>query len=593
MSIDSTLKELQKALDEGQADNAFAALAAGAAEFSKDPRALVPVLEGLDRQRKDALLAAVVAKVQEMKLLPLETAVYELRLKFRAGEHRDALRLVEKVLSLSADHVEALRTGGRIGNQTRDEALALRYWERLARSPRGDAEAPLQAARIHLQRQQYGQALNWAQMAAQRRPELLEAVQIAVTAGLEVGWPEGCDRLLAVLFKADRARALKALDRLVQELDAENCAQLLESLQEQFPGDQGVGEIASKAFSEWLVNALEQELASRELEAAAFYRAARKVQGNNTNPQRALDRLCAPRLLAMREAFNSRDFAGAVEHGEMAARINPDCFEAWQTVGRAQFTQGNVAEASEAFRQCTQLDPKDAQSWLTYGLVLNQSGNRSAALRAYQTARGLADLDVRREAEASITALHPLLVRDAQQAATDGNIEQAWQASDAALAIRRDDSAMAQLRRNLLRKQQGQIRDAWNTGSDNIAGLCRSYLGKAPGDLYVSTVLGRTLMRERAYAEALPIWESVCKQTPQDPLGFLQIARCCRYLRLKEKGQAAADTALRLDRTLTEAAELSELFKGQGMTASEGGARTPAPSAEGREIRTESRRAPA
>src|SRR5262249_51844121 len=157
----------------------------------------------------DALLAAVVAKVQEMKLLPLETAVYELRLKFRAGEHRDALRLVEKVLSLSADHVEALRTGGRIGNQTRDEALASRYWARLGGAARDDAEAALQAARIHLQRQQYGQALNWAQVAAQRRPEFQEAVQIAVTSGLEVGWPEGCDSLLIALFKADRSRALK------------------------------------------------------------------------------------------------------------------------------------------------------------------------------------------------------------------------------------------------------------------------------------------------------------------------------------------------------------------------------------------------
>jgi tetratricopeptide (TPR) repeat protein len=374
------------------------------------------------------------------------------------------------------------------------------------------------------------------------------------------------------MFKIDRARALKALGRLAQELDAERAAPLLSLLQEQFPGDPAIGEIASKCFSEWVVNALEQELASRELEAAAFYRAARKVQPSNPNAQRALDRLCGPSLLAMREAFNSRDFAGAVEHGEMAARINPECVEAWQTIGRAQFTRGNVSEAVEAFRRCTEFDPKNAHAWLTFGLALNQGGDRPGALRSFQTARGLADNDVKREAEASIAALHPVLAREAQQAAVDGDIEHAWQAAEAALAIRRDDGDMVQLRRSLLRQHQAQIREAWNTGAGNIVSLCRSYLERASGDLYVLTVLGRTLMRQRAYGEALPVWESVCKLSPQDAHGFLQIARCCRSLKFKERGQTAADAALRLDRNLTEAADLANFFRGQSVSAAEGSA---------------------
>jgi tetratricopeptide (TPR) repeat protein len=421
----------------------------------------------------------------------------------------------------------------------------------------------------------------------------LEPLQIAVASGLEVGWPETCDNLLSGLFKTDRARALKALARLAQELDAESSARVLSFLQQQLPGDQGIADIASKSFSEWLVSALEQELASRELEAAAYYRAARSVQPGNSNPQRALDRLCSPSLLAMREAFNSRDFAGAVEHGEMAARINPECFEAWQTVGRAQFTRGNVSEASDAFRRCTELEPKDAPSWLTYGLVLNQAAERCGALKAFQTARGLADVDVKREAEASIAALHPLLVREASQGAADGNIELAWRASEAALTIRRDDGSLAQLRRNLLKQQQAQIREAWNAGGDNIVSLCRSYLEKAPGDHYASTVLGRTLMRARSYAEALPVWEAICKQTPQDAHSFLQVARCCRTLKLKDKGQAAADTALRLDRSLQEAAELADHFKGQA--ASSASSSAPLAPAQPGDIRppTQNRRAPA
>jgi len=47
----------------------------------------------------------------------------------------------------------------------------------------GDPEAALQTARIYLRREQYTQALDWAQRAAQR-PDSTEPLQIAVSAGL-------------------------------------------------------------------------------------------------------------------------------------------------------------------------------------------------------------------------------------------------------------------------------------------------------------------------------------------------------------------------------------------------------------------------
>jgi len=247
----------------------------------------------------------------------------------------------------------------------------------------------------------------------------------------------------------------------------------------------------------------------------------------------------------------------------MATRINPTCFEAWQTLGRAQFTCGNMTEAREAFRQCTTLDPKHGPSWLAYGLVLNQAGERSAALRAYQTARGLPDADVRPEADASIAALHPQLIRDANQAAADGEIQKAWEALEAALAIRKEDPDLAQLKRTLLRQQLAQIREAWNTGAQDIEALCRSYLEKAPDDIYASTVLGRTLMKARTYGAALPVWEGLCRQTPHDAHVFLQVARCCRALKLRDKGLGAAETAFRLAPNLQEAADLAGAFRTQ------------------------------
>ena len=561
MTVERTLQKLHQMLDQGQSEAALVLIAESSAMLAEDPRALVPLLDSLDRQRKKEALLAVIVKLQEFDILPLECAIFELRTTFRDAAYPQALQLADKILAQAGDNIEALRVAGRIGNLLRDDTIALRYWERLAKAVPNDPEAALQAARIQFRRGQHAQALAYAQQAAERQPESVEPLQIAVSAGLEIGWPEVCDPLLARLFTANRARALVALSRLVSELDSEQAARLLSFLQQQITNDSALADIVAKAYSGWLVAALEQELASRELDAASLYRAARTVQPRDLNAQRALDRLTSPSLLAMREAFNGRDFPGAVEHGLMATRINPDCLEAWQAVGRAQFTRGNIAEASEAFNRCTKLNPRDANSWLMYGLVLNQAGERRPALLAFQTARGLADSEVKKEAEASIAALHPLLVRDAQQAATEGNLERSWEAADAALTIRPDDAGIVQLKKNLLRRLKQQVQDAWNTSSDSVATLCRRYLEQAPGDPYVSTVLARTLMRTRAYAEALPIWESLSRQAPDDSHNHLQIARCCRALKTRERGLSAAETALRLDPGLQEAAEVADFLR--------------------------------
>lgn len=561
MTLERTLQKLQQFLDAGDAAKAVATIASAHAELSKEPRELLPILNELDRQRNAAVSQPIIKKLQELDLLPLESAVFDLRNSFRASDHVGALRAVEMILTVSGGHIEALRTGGRIGNLTRDDNVALRYWERLARTAPSDPEASLQAARIHFRRKQFAQALAWAKQAATGREDATEALQIAVASALEAGWTEDCDPLLARLCAADRTRALGALAQLAQDLDCESVARVIVALPPQFLGDQAVADMVSKASSGWLVAGLEQELATRELDAAAYYRAVRTVRPAEANAQRALDRLSLPSLMAMREAINGRDFAGAIEHGVMAARINPASFEAWQTVGRAQFTLGNIVEAGSAFRRCTELNAKDAPSWLTLGLVLNQASDRRGALAAFQNARGLANSEVKREADASITALYPLLVADAQQAVSRGDLELGWAYSESVLKIRPADPEILELRRNLLRQQREQIRQAWNSGSDSAVGLCHLYLQKSPNDSYASTVLGRTLMRMRSYNEALPIWESLVRLAPEDSHNHLQLARCCRSLKIKEKGLSAAEAALRLDPNLREAAEIAETLK--------------------------------
>src|SRR5690242_19285067 len=112
MSIENRLQQLQKPVEEGQIATALRCITEAAPELSEEPRALLPRIDTLDRQRRDELLAPLVAKLQELDILSREMSVFELRLKFRAGRDSEALRVVERILAAN-ENLEALRTGGR------------------------------------------------------------------------------------------------------------------------------------------------------------------------------------------------------------------------------------------------------------------------------------------------------------------------------------------------------------------------------------------------------------------------------------------------------------------------------------------------
>ena len=550
--------KIQQLLDSGSAVEAARLASSSLEEIAREPRIALRVLEALGKKRHDAELLALIGNIEGLNILKLESLIFALRAKFRMGDYSVALRLINRILEMSDRNVEALRVGGRIGNITKDDDIALQFWEKLTQVAPNDPEAALQAARIRLRRHQYAEALDWARQAIEVNQDGEEPLQIAVRAARELGWPEDCDKFLARLFLVDREKAAKTASSLWATLGPEAAARMLAVLQKQFPKDEEITGIANEACAQWLVAGMDQELASRDLSAAI-----RRLRPSDADAQRSIDRLVRSSVVAMRDAFNNRDFVGAIEHGVMASRIDPDCLEAWQTVGRAQFSVGNMPAAVDAFRRCADLNSKDARTWLTYGLALNQSSGRVAALTAFQNARRYAtDAEPQREIDASMAALFPALVRDAHEAAAKDNVEGAWDCHDAAARLRPNDIAVDQLRQQLLRKTLKQIRDLWSTQSTEAASACRLYLKKSPGDTYVQTVLARTLMKTRSYSEALPIWESLSARSPADGSLHLQIARCCRSLKLVDSGIGASQEALRLDPGLQEAVEIVEYLRG-------------------------------
>ncbi len=178
-------------------------------DLAQEPRAILPVLDALDRQKNDKALLQLIERLEREDKLRLETLIFTLRLRFRADDYPSALQAVDMILALAPNNTEALRTGGRIGNLQKNDDVALWHWERLAAVSAADPEAALQAARIRARRQDHRQALDWAWRAAELRPESPEPLQIAAAAGLELGWPEVGDVLLSRLFTMDRTRALR------------------------------------------------------------------------------------------------------------------------------------------------------------------------------------------------------------------------------------------------------------------------------------------------------------------------------------------------------------------------------------------------
>lgn len=520
-------------------------------------RALVRIMEALDKQRQDTMLASFAETVAAHGLLPVESGIFRLRVAFRAGDYSGALAIADAILAASNRNIEALRTGGRIGNLMRDDAVALRFWLPLADISPLDPEAALQTARIHLRAARHADAFAYAAKAVAARQDKTEALHIATQAGLQIGWPESSDVLLVALFGADHAAALRVTQRLASSFDPAIAARSLAVIHGHLPDDPAVAEIVEVAAAAWLAAGLEHELALRDRDAAVHLNAARLIQPDNTQARHGIERLNAVNLAAMRHAVEERDFQAAAEYSLAAARIDPDCLDAWQIAGRSLFSLGRSREALSAFRRCTQLDPGNARHWLTLGIALNREEDRVTAYQALRRASELAEDDaVAGEAKALIDALLPALLHDADAAADSGALEAAWQCFDTAAAIRPDDAAVEAMRKRLLRLTREAIRALWETRSPSVVPLCHALLGVAPDDRQVRTVLARTLIGMRAYGDALPEWETLRARDPADSHIQLQIARCCRALGLVERGIEAAAAARRLDPALQEAADI-------------------------------------
>lgn len=494
-------------------------------------------------------------QARALKQLSSEEAIFALRTEYRLNNHVAALKTIGEILADQPRQSEALKTGGRIANVLQDAVLANDFWRRLADAEPSDPDGPLQMARITFRDNAFADAVLWGRRLLSIAPDHPEGLAITASAAVRLNLA-GNGEILARYFDVDRVRALALLQQLSRTGDPQNYADALFAVRERLSDDLQIAQIVADAREYFMVNGLQAEIQSRDLEAAKSYRAIRRLDPGNANAEKGLERLRRYAIIKMREGFRLKQDDQVTEHGGKAVEIDPECFEAWMTLGRTHLLANDFAKSRDCFGNCIRINPGDVWAWLNYGRTLDRVGDWKGALEAYRrvVAFGPAtNVDYVTESERAIRSLYAKALFAGRDAAARDDIETAWKHCAVAIDIEPENENVAVLKKQLLNRMYLRIRELWQVGSADVIDVCRPYLERVPDDAYVLQVFGRTLMNNRRFAEARSAWEQLARLQSDDPHFRLQIARCCNWLKHRADGIAAAQEVLRLEPGQTEA----------------------------------------
>lgn len=159
-----------------------------------------------------------------------------------------------------------------------------------------------------------------------------------------------------------------------------------------------------------------------------------------------------------------------------------------------------------------------------------------------------------------LSHLHDQVLAQLAAAKNDGDIAAAWEFIDILEGLNQSPSAQSAAG-SLLPPTLAMLKKLPADESGLIIRLARRYL-EYRNDPAISMRLAKTLMNEGRDGEALPIWEALVAQKP-DQIGYwLQIARCARRLHRSDLGQAAVERVLSLNERHAEGLRLAAHFGG-------------------------------
>ena len=480
----------------------------------------------------------------------------------KAGRDTEASRFAARLLRVRPGHRRALRALARSPVAGVDDAAG---WRLLADAEPADPEPWLQLARIAAREKNPAESLHACDAVLARAPDHPEGLARRIAALILLGRPEEAARTWVRLEGVDKARAVDALTRAAAGPDADAKAAmlgaaiaagtlpaslvgaaeaLLADLRAQVEAAAAGGDATAEVAGLWrVVRLAPHDEAARGRLAAAVARLRAELEGAGDHPPARL----APAARVLARAAPSR--APLVVLGRIAAQ-SLAWGEAADAFSRALAARGEGEEGGEG---------DDAGLWLELAQVSARRGRMEEALDALEKARAAG-------APAAAVAAAETLVRGLTDAAQRAAFERedarnAARLLDVMLAAGVDPARLADRAARLTRLIGRKLNEAAEARAPETVDLARLYVARVPTEERAWLILGRALLRERRDGDAVPVWERIAAQRPNDPEPPLQLARLSKRLNRPDLGAPWARRTLELSPGHAEAAALLAGFQ--------------------------------
>jgi len=545
-------------------DEALSQIEAALHDFPDDPE--IQKYAGVIRYRRKeyALSEPLLTRATASAPKDIETATFLMRVHYNSGNDEKCEVAARALNALASDNVDSLRTLGRLYNRRAQWDRAADAWQRVAQINPKDAEAPLQAARCHQRLGHAEQVLHFSEKALAFDAGNTDALRLNFDSATSLGRYDRLSPVIARCFDLDHILVLDLIHRLAQGEGLAAAAEMLSMLLEARPENDPIREAAKAATEDWRTLAVRSELRRDDKAAAHYLCALRTLNPGDPVLTESIGRVKSYFVATLKDTSlvgNSADSDRQI--AETALMLDPTTHEAWFALGQNRLMDNDPAGARPFLQKATGYNPENQRYWAYYGRALRQNGEHIMATGAYrrvvELARGQKN-PYTLEADKALSQFPSMMIANARQALEEGRPMVALAVHEFFVAEAPGNPALAALFSGATHTLLNAVRQTYKAQSPLARMLAEYYLAHEPESGEVELILARTLMREKAYEAALPIWEKLSSSAPQDAHYHLQIARCHARLGNGEAAKATARKVLELDPAISEAGTIITQF---------------------------------
>ncbi|WP_244850808.1 tetratricopeptide repeat protein [Caballeronia sp. SL2Y3] len=438
-----------------------------------------------------------------------------MRCYFELGDFKNALALATAMLGEEVETPELLRISAVAATRLGDARTALASWKRLFRLTNGDAEAASAVLSLLQSAGEPESAESWAEEVRAMLPAHAPSYAWLWNRKLDTKNRAALMRLAGEPLRLPAREALALAQRAVGEGFAAPAAAL--AVSQAFAGKDAadVAGWLTRQIARWLAEG-EAAVAAADLRVAADrIQAACLAQPANADALRARRVLERHMRQAARAAFVEQDFHAAVGVIDIALQTGLTFPDLDSLRGRAAEALGDTPTALHHLRLAADEPGAPLSARLHLARVAVRGGRYAEAIEAFAqiAANHEADAAMRDDAARQISTLRGRSIRAARDMLARHEYDAAWTLLD---LIERADASGADVaaeKKRVVAALRAQLR-----GLDSASGEERLSLGEAilklvPDDPVGLKVAASGAMRLHRFAQALPYWNELRKQS--------------------------------------------------------------------------------